>query len=250
MKKIFIFTIVCAILLLQCVPATAATIDKIATEEYECQYSWSGTWQGSGANDGNNCFDADYNNKWGSDDIYLRSEAEWVAVQFPQEITISGWCIFQSNEGYSNIAQYSIQVQQGTEEWVTIYTSEEFTEFWFDDDITLDKPVQATAWRFYVARDGALPGTHTAAPGCAVELTEIEIYTPVEVADPTQAPATEAPATEAPATDALTTEVPATKAPTTNVTDADDDKGGCGGSSAIAQVILVLGIALLIKKGK
>jgi len=63
MKKIVILTIVCAMLLLQCIPASAATLQKIATEEYECEYSWSGTWQGSGNNDGSNCFDFDYNSK-------------------------------------------------------------------------------------------------------------------------------------------------------------------------------------------
>lgn len=53
--------------------------------------------------------------------------------------------------------------------------------------------------------------------------------------EPTEAPATEVPATEAPE---------ATKAP------ANEEKGGCGSSSAIAQVMLVLGAALIIKKKK
>ena len=48
-------------------------------------------------------------------------------------------------------------------------------------------------------------------------------------------PSTEAPATEAPE---------ATKAP------VNEEKGGCGSSSAIAQVMLVLGAALIIKKKK
>ncbi|MBE7067014.1 MAG: hypothetical protein E7385_05630 [Ruminococcaceae bacterium] len=64
---------------------------------------------------------------------------------------------------------------------------------------------------------------------------------PVATEEPTEAP-TEAP-TEEP-TEAPATEVPSTEAP------KKDDKGGCGSSSAIAQVMLVLGAALIIKKKK
>lgn len=55
----------------------------------------------------------------------------------------------------------------------------------------------------------------------------------------TQAPATEIPATEAPSTDA---------APPT--AQNKPKSGGCGSSCAIAQVMLVLGVALIIKKKK
>lgn len=78
---------------------------------------------------------------------------------------------------------------------------------------------------------------------------------------PTQAPATEAP-TEAPATDEPTqaptaaapaTDAPATEAPATSAPSSatqEEKDGGCGSSSAIAQVMLVLGAALIIKKRK
>lgn len=68
--------------------------------------------------------------------------------------------------------------------------------------------------------------------------TEIEDPTPAPTQVPTATPeATEVPATEVPATDAPT-EAPAKK------------DGGCGSSSAVAQVMLILGAALIIKKKK
>lgn len=79
----------------------------------------------------------------------------------------------------------------------------------------------------------------------APEATEEPIATPPSTEAPTDAPeVTDAPQapTDAPATQAPGT---ATQAPTT-----DDEKGGCGSSSAVAQVMLILGVAIIIKKRK
>lgn len=67
---------------------------------------------------------------------------------------------------------------------------------------------------------------------------------------PTEAPVTEAPATEAPATEVPATDVPSTKAPDNNTSEVPNKDSGCGASSAVAQVMFVLGIAIIIKKRK
>ena len=70
---------------------------------------------------------------------------------------------------------------------------------------------------------------------------------PATEAPATEVPATNAPATDAPATDAPATNAPATDAPATKAP-VDEEKGGCGSSSAIAQVMIILGAALVIKR--
>lgn len=67
--------------------------------------------------------------------------------------------------------------------------------------------------------------------------------------EPTQEPVTtQAPeTTQAPAT---TTAPETTKAPEAPMENDSSEKGGCGGSAAVAQVMLILGAALIIKRKK
>lgn len=89
-----------------------------------------------------------------------------------------------------------------------------------------------------VMKCGAFVFTNRVAP---FGLDNIVVYEEhVDVPVVTQAPATPTPDP---------TQVPATEVPSTDVPKAEE-KGGCGSSSAIAQVMLVLGAALIIKKKK
>lgn len=116
------------------------------------------------------------------------------------------------------------------------YAHSEYTYINFEDDgeyeikyvltqdgINLKLPVA----RFY---DVVMPG-QTLEPTAEPTATPAPTEAPTEV--PTEAP-TEAPATEAP----KATEAPA------------EEEGGCGSSVAIAQIMLILGVAVVLKKRK
>lgn len=142
--------------------------------------TWSGTWLTAGSegidNPGTNLIDGDYTNKWGSYDIRVTGE-EWVQISFGKAVNIGGFLVYQEASGaYTNIAKYTIQVQNQSETWVDVYTSGALDELWSEDSHDFPAPIKATAFRFLVKSDQALPGTISPAGQCAIELSEIEIY--------------------------------------------------------------------------
>ncbi len=257
---VFFLAAVCLACLLSSaplLPVSAREISEILTEVIDgVEIIWSGTWQHEGMTEGDNkgvnCFDGDYGNKWGSNDVWTKSEAEWVGVKFPEEVEVGGWCVYQESSGnYTNIKQYSIQVQKGTDEWETIYTSDVFEDFWYEDLVKLEESVMVTAWRFYVARDQAAQGNLSPAGECAVELSEIEIYRYQKVEE-TEAPVTEEPAPTQKPADATKA---STQMPAKN-TDAPDPETETGSTAwiivliAAAAAVIVSVIIVVVKKRK
>ncbi len=135
-------------------------------------YSWSGTWQNNGQDStagdpGSRCFDQDVGTKWGSADV--ANGDQWVAVKFPSAVKIDGFKIWQDAGPWTNITGFKVQIQNGTDTWVDVYTSPGFTEKWDAVEEALSATETATALRVYIPA-GKAGGKS------AVELTEIHIY--------------------------------------------------------------------------
>jgi len=191
--KILVIVMVCVFC--GCFNLNNAGLSAAVSSHNLCQddvtVTWSGTWQVPGTegtnNPGTNLIDGDYTNKWGSSDIRVSGE-EWVQITFKKAVDIGGFYIWQESSGaYTNIAQYKIQIQNQSDVWVDAFTSEVFTELWTEESHELDTAVKATAFRFYCKSEQALAGTVSPAGQCAIELSEIEIYEKVAVANATNA---------------------------------------------------------------
>lgn len=162
--------------------------NNIAIEEAQ-EYHWSGTWghQEYDCEEGDpgfNVFDGNYGNKWGSATV-AEGHDQWVSVTFAAAQNVGGVKVWQSTGGYSNIGKFTIQYQNGGEEWIDLkVVGEEDLEFdtnvkggsivdamlWDTYEYLLDTPISVTAMRFYIAATDVIP-TATAA-----EFAEIEIY--------------------------------------------------------------------------
>ena len=162
--------------------------NNIAIDE-AAGYHWSGTWghqeQDCQQGDpGTNVFDAILGNKWGSASV-ADGDDQWVSVEFfsPQEV--GGFKVWQSLQGYSNILKFTIQYQNGSQDWVDLKVADESelnmdtkvyggsvgeAMLWSSYEYFLETPVTVTAMRFYVA------ASDIAEPATAAELSEIEIY--------------------------------------------------------------------------
>lgn len=214
MKKFLFALTLCLvyIMVFANINVSAKIITTNLCEQEDIVVTWSGTWgqkDTNGTNNpGTNLVDGELSNKWGSYDIY-DSKEEWVQVTFSKPETIHSFAIYQETSGaYTNIKQFTLQVQNNSEEWVTVYTSPEYDEFWYEDTGDFAEPVTCTAIRVHFTDSQAAPGTHTEPNKCAVELAEIEFYQKTEVEDtPSPEPTnTPTPKTSAPVqTDAPTT---------------------------------------------
>ncbi len=226
---------------------TAAKTVKNNLCEGDIEITWSGTWLHAGTdgenNPGTNLFDGDYTNKWGSNDIRSTGE-EWVKVAFAKPEKIDGFLICQEPSGaYTNIKQYTIQIQNGTEDWEVVYTSPEFDEFWLEDSYDFETPVTATAVRFHCTNDKAAEGTHTPAGQCAVELSEIEIYQNTVIEDtPSPEPTKTAVKTNTP--------VPPTQTPSEEPTDSSFKSGLIIALIAVATLATTVVVVIIVKKNK
>ena len=175
MKRFTLFLLILSIAL-SCTSIFAAE-DLIVIKENVAwmegaTYSWSGTWQNNGVNSeagdpGHKCFDQNTSTKWGSADV--ANGDQWVAVTFPEAVTIHGFKLWQDNGPWTNITGFKLQIQNGSETWEDIYTSQEFTEKWETTEDTFETAHTATAFRVYLPAENA-------GGKSAVELTEVHVY--------------------------------------------------------------------------
>jgi hypothetical protein len=195
MKKCLTTLLVSFILVLvfACTSVSAKTVLNNLCENEDITVTWSGTWQVPGTegqdNPGTHVVDGDYSNKWGSHDIYQTGE-EWVQITFSKPETINSFVVYQEASGhYTNIKQFTWQILDENDEWVVVYTSPEFDEFWIDFEDDFEEPVTCMAIRFHCTAEQAAPGIHTEPGKCAIELSEIELYQVIEIEEtPTPEP--------------------------------------------------------------
>lgn len=151
-----------------------------------------------------------------------------MAVQL-QSTTDLQLAVFVCTEGGS-LETIKPYFSKGANNVIQTYTLEYFAFFKDSAQVNILRDVYKCDLDAYIAAGGS---------------EEIPVATEIPS---TQAPVTNAPTDNGEATQAPATEVPATKAPATEP--KDENKGGCGSSGAIAQVMLILGAALIIKKRK
>lgn len=202
-SKFFKVILICAV----CVCSLAASVSIVSADDSVeirnnianmngAVYSWSGIWgdastDAEGSNTGVNAFDGAMSTKWGSANV--AEGDQWISVTFPSAQKISGFKIWQTLEGWSNITGFTVQYKNGDGDWTDILQVEGDSDLpadtataggnmqggnvWDTYEKTLDTAVTATAVRLYISAN------QVASPCAAAEISEFAIYNEIVVFD-------------------------------------------------------------------